>query len=154
MTTGKLIGLALIGSASLVSTAFAQPAADGGRKFTTELTGEAEVNADGVPNQGDLDGTGTARITVNPGQQRVCWEITTGGIDEVLFAHIHSAQTGQNGPIVVTLSATQNGTANGCANVTRDLADSIRKAPQGFYVNVHTTPFPAGALRGQLGKKP
>ena len=134
------------------TAALSAPASDGGRKFTTELTGEVEVNAQGVPNQGDLDGTGTAQITVNAGQQRVCWEITTAGIDAVLFAHIHSAQAGQNGPIVVDLSAAQNDTASGCSTVTRSLADSIRKAPQGFYVNVHTTAFPAGALRGQLGK--
>ena len=40
-------------------------AADSGRQFTTTLTGEAEVNAQGVPNQGDLDGSGTATITLN-----------------------------------------------------------------------------------------
>ena len=42
----------------IVTTAAAQPVNEGGRKFSTELTGEAEVNAAGEPNQVDLDCTG------------------------------------------------------------------------------------------------
>ena len=54
----------LAASAALIATtAVAQNVSQGGRKFTTELTGEAEVTAAGVPNQGDLDGTGSASIT-------------------------------------------------------------------------------------------
>ena len=156
MTTGKLFALSFASSMALIAgTAVAEPVADGGKKFTTQLTGEAEVNSSGTPNQGDLAATGTARITVNPGQGRVCWEITTddfsAGTTAIVGAHIHSAEAGQNGPIVVNLTATLNGTTNGCTDVTRSLADSIRKAPQGFYVNVHTNLFTAGAIRGQLG---
>lgn len=146
----------LAASAALIATAaIAQPVLEGGKRFTTTLTGEAEVNAAGVPNQGDLAATGTAKITVNPGQERVCWEITTGnfsaGTTTITGAHIHSAPAGQNGPIVVPLTATLNGTSTGCATVTRSIADAIRKAPQGYYVNVHTNLFGPGAIRGQLG---
>ena len=33
----------------------------------------------------------------------------------------------------------------------RDVADAIRKSPQGYYVNVHNATYPNGAIRGQLG---
>ena len=47
MTSGKLFELALLGGAGLLaSAAVAEPVADGGRKFTTELTGEAEISSD------------------------------------------------------------------------------------------------------------
>jgi len=156
MKPATSIMTSLVASAALIATAaFAQPVLEGGKKFTTELTGEAEVSGAGVPNQGDLAATGTATIVINPGQERVCWEITTGnftaGTTTITGAHIHSAPAGLNGPIVVALSATLNGTSTGCANVTRSLADAIRKSPQAFYVNVHTNLFPAGAIRGQLG---
>ena len=94
------------------------------------------------------------RLTVNLGQEEVCWEISTdnftAGTTTVTGAHIHSAFEGQNGPIVVPLTAELDGTSSGCTTVAREVADAIVKAPQVFYVNVHTNLYPAGAIRGQL----
>src|SRR5688500_19096715 len=123
MTISKLIGVALLGSASLVSATLAQPAAEGGRKFTTELTGEAEVTAAGVPNQGDLDGSGTATITLNSGQGEVCWEISVSDITlPAAAAHIHVGPATTTGPVVVPLSAPDAaGVSSGCISADRDL---------------------------------
>lgn len=156
MTPAKSILCSFVASASLIATAaIAGPGEVGGRKFTVQLTGEAEVTAAGVPNQGDLAATGTASITVNPGKRQLCWEITTGnfsaGTTSIDGAHLHSAPSTTNGPVVVPLTAVLNDTSSGCTSVTRSLADAIRKAPQAYYVNVHTNLFPAGAIRGQLG---
>jgi CHRD domain len=130
--------------------AFASPAsaADGGRPFTIELTGEAEVNAAGVPNQGDLDGTGTASLRINPGQGQVCWTIEVSGVDPIFAAHIHVAPPTAPGPVVVPL----NPYSGGCTDVDRELALAIIKDPGSYYVNVHNEPFPNGALRGQLSR--
>jgi hypothetical protein len=129
-------------------------AADGGRKFTTTLTGEAEVNAQGVPNQGDLDGIGTATITLNHGQGTVCWEITVSGITlPATAAHIHEAPVTAPGPVVIPLSAPDaNGFAAGCTSASREEIKEIIQHPEEYYVNVHNVNFPAGALRGQLSK--
>jgi hypothetical protein len=138
----------------LIVLALTSIAADGGRKFTTTLTGAAEVNAAGVPNQGDLDGSGTATITLNYGQSRVCWEITVSGITlPATAAHIHIAPVGQPGPVVVPLSAPDvSGFSEGCTTVDRDLIKAIIQNPEAYYVNVHNVDYPAGALRGQLSK--
>src|SRR5215207_372391 len=119
---------------------------EGGRPFTVDLTGEAEVNAQGVPNQGDLDGSGTARLTINPGLGKVCWTIEVTGVEPITAAHIHIAPTTLPGPVVVPLSPY----TGGCTAVNRDLALAIILDPSGYYVNVHNDPYPAGALRGQL----
>ena len=134
--------------------ALASIAADGGRKFTTTLTGEAEVNAQGVPNQGDPDGIGTATITLNYGQGQVCWEIQVSGITlPATAAHIHEAPVTAPGPVVIPLSAPDaNGFASGCASADREEIKEIIQHPEDYYVNVHNTEFPAGALRGQLDK--
>lgn len=151
MSPKNSILLSFAGSAALIATAaIAAPVSESGKRLTTALTGASEV----PPNTETA--TGTATIWVNAGQQRVCWEITTtgpfsAGTTGITGAHIHSAPAGINGPIVVPLSATIDGTTTGCADVTRDLADSIRRAPQAFYVNVHTNLRPGGAIRGQLG---
>ena len=136
----------------VATSAFAQPASQGGRKFTTELTGEAEVTAAGVPNQGDLDGTGTAELTINVGQGRICYSIEVSGIAPAAAAHIHEAPATTTGPIVVPLQAPTDGSSSACATVDRELAKEILKSPADYYVNVHNADFPAGALRGQLSK--
>jgi len=134
------------------TAALAQPASEGGKKFTTELTGEAEVTAAGVPNQGDLDGTGTAELTINVGQGRICYTLNVSGIEPAAAAHIHEAPATTTGPVVVPLEAPTDGESSGCATVDRELAKDILKNPSDYYVNVHNAPFPAGALRGQLSK--
>jgi hypothetical protein len=122
-------------------------AADGGRKFTTELTGAAEV-----PGPGDTDGSCTATITLNHGQGEVCWELTASDIAPAAAAHIHVGASDVAGPVVVPLSPPTSGSSSGCATVDRDLIKAIIQNPEEYYVNVHNADFPAGALRGQLGK--
>ena len=126
----------------------------GGRPFSTTLTGEAEVTAAGVPNQGDLDGIGTAHITLNQGQNEICYELNVSGITlPAAAAHIHVGPSTTTGPVVVGLSAPNaNGVASGCVSVAPDLIKAIRQNPEAYYVNVHTSDFQAGALRGQLSK--
>lgn len=126
----------------------------GGRPFTTTLTGEAEVTAAGVPNQGDLDGTGTAHLTLNQGQGEICYELNVADITlPAAAAHIHVGASTTTGPIVVHLAAPDaNGHASGCTSVDPALIKAIRQNPENYYVNVHNSVFPAGALRGQLSK--
>ena len=125
-------------------------ASAGGRPFTTTLTGAAEV-----PGPGDPDGSGTASLTLNPGLGEVCWDIDVSGVAlPATAAHIHSAPAGQPGPVVVPLSAPDaTGHSSGCAeDVSRELILAILQNPEQYYVNVHTTEYPAGALRGQLSR--
>lgn len=137
-----------ITAAALVSLALAPGAAAGGRPFTTELTGEAEVTATGVPNQGDLDGSGTAELTINPGLGQVCWTITVSDVEPITGAHIHVAPATSAGPVVVPLNPYESG----CVDVDRELARAIIQDPSAYYVNVHNASYPAGALRGQLDR--
>ena len=147
MTTVKLLALSCVGSAALLaSAAIADPVASGGKKFSTTMTGAAEI-----PGPGDPDGSGTASITINPGQARLCYELTVTGIATATAAHVHVAPVGVAGPIVVPLDPPADGDSSGCVEIDRSLADAIRKAPQTYYVNVHNADFPAGAIRGQLG---
>ena len=144
LVLAALVALALAGA----SAAKLDVADHGGRPLSTELTGAAEVPP------GDLDGSGTATITVNPGQEEVCWEIEAAGIElPATAAHIHVGAAGTAPPnnVVVTLSAPDaSGFSSGCTTVDRDLALDILKNPEDYYVNVHNERHPTGAIRGQL----
>lgn len=117
---------------------------EGGRPFTVAMTGAAER-----PGPGDPDGSGTAQITVNAGQGRVCWDVTVSNIDPATAAHIHRGPATAAGPPVVTMTPP---TGHGCATVDRALAQELIQTPGAFYVNVHNAAFPPGAIRGQLGR--
>jgi len=148
MTTSKLLAISSVGAAALLATTvFAEPVAQGGRKFETILTGAAEV-----PGPGDTDGAGTARVFVNHGQKRVCYELEVSNIAPATAAHIHVGVAGVAGGVVVPLAAPSDGDSSGCFDVTAALAKAILKNPAGYYVNVHNADFPAGAIRGQLAK--
>ena len=143
----RRITIALATFASLL-LAFATPATAGGRPYMIHLTGANEVTAAGVPDQGDPDGSGTARLWINPGQEEVCWAIEVSGVDPIMAAHIHVAPTTAPGPVVIPL----NPYSGGCVDVDRDLARALITNPDGYYVNVHNMPYPGGALRGQLSR--
>jgi CHRD domain len=72
-----------------------------------------------------------------------------------ILGHIHQAPAGINGPIVVDLLGTISESGGlikleGTVAVLPAVATAIRSGPAGFYVNLHTTIDPQGALRGQL----
>jgi hypothetical protein len=113
--------------------------------FSVNLTGAAEA-----PGPGATDGRGTARITVDPQRDEVCFELTTSDVPNVTAAHIHEGRAGTAGPIAVTLTAPQNGKSEGCVPTTASIVKAIASGQRSFYVNVHTTEFPDGAIRAQL----
>jgi hypothetical protein len=141
--TGVVVALAAVGVAA---------ADGGGRPLSTTLTGAEEA-----PGPGDANASGQADLTLNQGQNEVCFTISWADVDGAVFAgHIHVGAAGTPGPIVVTLfTGTFTGTdfITGCAeNVDKDLLKAIRQDPSAYYVNVHSRPnFPGGAVRGQLG---
>ena len=122
----------------------------GGRPLSTMMTGAAER-----PGPGDPDGTGTATIRVTPGLGRVCFVLNVADITlPAAAAHIHIAPPTDPGPVVVTLVPPDaSGTSQGCVSTTRALVKAILKSPSAYYVNVHTSDYTGGAVRGQLGKR-
>jgi hypothetical protein len=127
-----------------------EPPGQEGRLFSARLRGEAEV-----PGPGDPDGTGSARVRLNPKEGEVCFRIQVSNIAlPATAAHIHIGTPNFAGPVVVTLGAPDaEGNSEGCASdqdpgVLRLIIDN----PGVFYVNVHNAEFPAGAVRGHLSR--
>jgi hypothetical protein len=134
---------------ALTVLALASIAADGGRPITVMMTGAAER-----PGPGDPDGSGTAQFRLNPGQEQICYELTVTNITlPAVGVHIHIASADSPGPVVIPLTPPDaSGTSSGCVSVDRDLILAILHNPENYYVNVHSTEYPAGAVRAQLSK--
>ena len=135
------------GLAALAGAAYAQKA-EGGRPLSAHLTGAAEK-----PTAGDPDGMGHATFRVNVGQNQVCYEIGVEKIATGTMAHIHKAGPDAAGPVAIALKAPDaTGKVKDCATADAAVVKDILQNPGAYYVNVHNAEFPAGAIRGQLGK--
>jgi len=119
----------------------ALPAAQAEILFSAELLGSAEVPPNASP------GTGTALLTLNDAQTEVAYHIEFSGLlGTETAAHFHNAPPGVAGGVVfgLPLGSPKDGVwAVGPAEVAMLLAEEI-------YVNVHSTMFPGGELRGDM----
>jgi CHRD domain len=132
--------------AALVATlVLAAPAGAAVKRLETNLRGSSAT---------DADGRGTAKLRLDRARKRVCYTINVRNIDDVVAAHIHRHSDG--GIVVDLVTAPEAG--NRFTGCTKDVAKSqirrILRRPRRFYVNVHTTPFPGGAVQGTLRKPP
>jgi hypothetical protein len=121
---------------------------------------------------------GSFRATIDQASGTLAYELSYGSLrGDVLMAHVHVAQRGVNGGIVVWLCQTaarpspvpstppcpQSGTVSGVvssadvqavaaqgvdANNFGHMLDAVRAGV--VYVNVHSARFPGGEIRGQL----
>lgn len=125
--------------------------ADLGRTMTVTLNGASECNAAGTCNLGDADGAGTTVFRFRPGN--VCYRVRVSNIRlPSVGTHIHRGTRTSAGPIIVQMTAPDaSGVSSGCTATAQTLIDEILATPANFYNNVHTTDFPAGAIRGALG---
>lgn len=144
----------LAGAAAIGTAAYAEHVREGAKVFTITLTGAAECNSSGTCNLGDPDGTGTITLYINPGQKRLCYDLTLAGIETPTAAHIHEAPAGVSGPVEVPFPTPPLGASSDCIEDVspQELAALISK-PSEYYYNVHNATYPGGALRGQMARK-
>ena|SRR5919108_2258600 len=115
------------------------------------LNGKNEIAQDGTKGAGDKDGAGSFSAVITGNQ--LCYGLAVRDIADPIASHIHRGGPNKNGPIVVPLTAPNAGDAghsSDCKTVGARLIAQIRAHPGRFYVNVHTSDFKDGAIRGQL----
>ncbi len=134
-------------SSSASSSRVGRSAAKGGgpiRIYRLALAGRNETPP-GAPN-----GTGVAVIALH-GSSTVCWRFAhLHGFSNATVAHIHVGAKGKSGRIVVPLSSGRRLHHQGCVPVSATLVKAIKQDPHGYYVNIHSTRYPNGAVRAQL----
>jgi hypothetical protein len=138
--------------------------ANSAKNFRTHLTGAEEVPAVETRAQGQ------AIFKLSPDGTELHYKLIVANIENVTMAHIHLAPVGQNGGVVAWLypkapppqlipGRVQGVLAEGtitAANLVGDLAGQPLSAlidhmnKDNAYVNVHTSQFPGGEVRGQI----
>jgi hypothetical protein len=132
-------------------------AGQGEEIFKAKLNGKEEV----PPNESPASGSAWVKIN----NDNIEYEVNVTDIDKANAAHIHLGESGKNGPVILTLFkdepteqktgklAEANLTASNLegpmkGKATSDLVAALKNGTT--YVNVHSTDFPDGEMRGQL----
>jgi len=127
--------------------------------FLFSVTGRAEIffaylnGAQEVPAV-NTTARGYARIVLNQAAGTINYTIVFNGLQGTQNnAHIHTGSRTATGPVTINFGVVggNSGTISGTANITPAQITTMRA--HGFYVNVHSSVFPGGEIRGQLGIK-
>ena len=104
-----------------------------------------------VPASGS-SATGYGRVIIDQGAMTVTFTVVFNGLSSnQTAAHIHEAGIGVNGPVAITLGSV-GGTAGTLSNTVAITLAQINNIRAGqSYINIHSTNFPGGEIRGQLG---
>ncbi len=170
-TLGRISSLAGAGALLLGLTATQAFAGHTNILLNADLDGREEVSASAKKGKaGDKNGRGEIYVFGIDGNPNViCYNLQVKRIAELELApgngraaHIHKGERGDNGPVVANLAWPQGGQSADCLNgdtqperfpnsagVPALIADILAN-PESYYVNVHNSEFPAGAIRGQL----
>jgi len=121
--------------------------------YAAELRGANEV----PPNSSTA--FGSAFVSIDTISKIMTFEVTTTGIVSPTLSHIHgpNGPAGTNASVIINFATSASQIPNGRAKGTVDLTtlaqanyDALINTPQNLYVNVHSTAFPGGEIRGQL----
>lgn len=154
---GAVAGLVLAGTVlGLAASPVSAGRAGGDHKIAVGV-----VVMDGAQENPAADPDGKGIFAYVAFKDQFCYFISARDIDPPVAAHIHVGAAGVNGPIIVGLelpdpvgadciTAEQDETLNSTMVLTQGELDAIIANEAGYYANVHTATFPAGAIRGQL----
>lgn len=94
--------------------------------------------------------SGYGYVAYNSTNESLYLRVNTLGIDDATMAHIHTGRVGYNGPVLVGLTSTQDNTWETPANTQLSNADFTALSTGAHYLNVHSSTYPSGEIRGQI----
>jgi len=134
-------GLSVLLASALLTVAMGAGVASA-QQVKVTLSGDQEVPAVKTA------GAGSGAISV-AADRSVSGSVTTTGVAGTM-AHIHEAAPGKNGPVVIPLSKSGDGTWSVPAGAKLTDAQFSSFKAGNLYLNVHSAANPGGEVRGQL----
>ena len=141
-------GLTIVGLAALAGCATAEEAAVQAVSTTHHATLTA---AQMVPAGGDADGAATAELSVSDELNQICYDVNdVRGLGPITSVTINRGASGQAGPPILRVERANEGDWKNCVNKAEWLETSFEYAPGAYYIQIATTEYPNGAIRGQF----
>lgn len=115
----------------------------------SRMTGAQVVNDDG----GAPRGVAQATLHLNSARHRLCFEIAYSGLGgKATAGYLRQGEPGQMArPAVVLFTGSESSPVSGCVDgVGNRTMHGLQQHPGARYVDLASTHFPKGAVRGQL----
>ncbi len=127
---------------------------DGGSPSTFTVTHAAAMTGEQEVATTATGALGTGSLTITKPTLAIEGAIKLDGLTATA-AHIHIADAGSNGPVIVPLtqSATDASIWAVPAGTVLTAAQADALAAGGLYFNAHSSEFPSGEVRGQIGRQ-
>ena len=130
----------------------------GATMYAAELRGANEVPPTGS------SAFGGALVTFDFNNNTIAWEVNSSGVASPTLSHIHRGAAGVAGPVIINFATSPDQIVGGHTKGFAAIADrqtgaliasdltnlASASTAIGYYVNLHSTAFPAGEIRGQL----
>lgn len=151
--TIALLGASLLTATLLSGMAVAADTAQVGVAGSAADIHLFEVNLSPASEVSAVDSAAAGRAVLALITDTLYYRVFVADIDNVTASHIHEGAPGANGPVIVPLFSGSGlfDPANPISGTVTLTPTQVAKLMAGdYYINVHTSDFPSGELRGQV----
>ena len=149
MTKGSI--MAALGATALAGCATVEEAAV---EAVAETHRATLTGNDVVTSGGDRDGFARAELSVSNELDQICYDLNdVQNLAPITSVTINRAPRGQTGPVVIRAERANEGGRKNCIGRAEWQEQSFEYRPGAYYIQVSTTEFPNGAIRGQFGAR-
>jgi CHRD domain len=104
-----------------------------------------------VSSTGDRDGYAEAEVSIANNLDQICYDINNvRNLGAITSVSLNRAPMGQTGPVVLRFREANEGGWKNCVKRSEWLEANLEWRPGNYYVQISTTEYPNGAVRGQL----
>ena len=114
-------------------------------------TKRAALTGGEVVGKGDPDGFASAELTVSDRTDQICYDVNdVRGLGNVTGGAVYRGAKGRSGTLVLRLREANEGGWKNCVKRAEWLEDSIENSSGGYYIQLTSSDYPGGAVRGQF----
>jgi hypothetical protein len=147
----KMIITGIAGLAAASALAGCATLEEGAAELVAETHHATLTGAEVVSSAGDSDGYARADLTVSQELGQICYDVNDiRNLGPITSLTINRAPRGQVGPAILRVSKANEGGWKNCVGKSDWLEQSFEYQPGRYYIQISTTEYPNGAIRGQF----